>query len=206
SLTATDSATASITGSQTGITVTPASASRLVLAGFPASVQAGTAGSFTVTANDAYGNTATGYRGTLHFSSSDSQASLPGAYTFTPNATGGPTFSPPLKPPGTCPLTATDTATASLTGSQTGISVTAVVSSANGLHITGLPASAIAGTALSLTVSVADANGKTVTGYRGTVHFESNDSQAVLPGDYTFTAGDNGVHTFSLPLKSPSTP
>ena len=42
-----------------------------------------------------------------------------------------------------------------------------------------------------------DAYGHVVTGYTGTVHFTSSDGQAVLPGDYTFTAGDNGGHTFT---------
>ena len=37
---------------------------------------------FTVTAQDAYGNIATGYRGTVQFSSSDPAASLPANYTF----------------------------------------------------------------------------------------------------------------------------
>src|SRR5205085_7986336 len=33
-------------------------------------------------------------------------------------------------------------------------------------------------------------------------HFTSSDTQAVLPANYTFTAGDNGVHTFSATLKT----
>ena len=36
----------------------------------------------TVTAVDAYGNVATGYTGTVHFTSSDGQAVLPANYTF----------------------------------------------------------------------------------------------------------------------------
>src|SRR5262249_44427471 len=51
--------------------------------GFPAPVTAGVAGSFTVTAWDAYGNRATGYTGTAHFTSSDDKSVLPGNYTFT---------------------------------------------------------------------------------------------------------------------------
>src|SRR5207237_3572206 len=52
SLTATDSVTSSITGKQTGITVNPAAASTLVVAGFPSPVTAGTAGTVTVTAKN----------------------------------------------------------------------------------------------------------------------------------------------------------
>ena len=51
------------------------------------------AGSFTVTAQDAYGNRATGYTGTVHFTSSDAQASLPVDYTFTAADAGMHTFS-----------------------------------------------------------------------------------------------------------------
>ena len=39
-------------------------------------------GNFTVTAYDPYGNVATGYSGTVQFTSSDSQAVLPGNYTI----------------------------------------------------------------------------------------------------------------------------
>src|SRR5262249_52882196 len=49
----------------------PARASTLVLSGFPASVTAGAAGTETVTAKDAAGQTVTGYRGTVHLTSSD---------------------------------------------------------------------------------------------------------------------------------------
>ena len=37
-------------------------------------------------------------------------------------------------------------------------------------------------------------------GYLGTVHFTSTDPQAVLPADYSFTAADQGVHTFTVAL------
>jgi hypothetical protein len=38
---------------------------------------------------------------------------------------------------------------------------------------------------------------QTAVGYTGTVHFGSTDGQAVLPGDYPFTGGDAGQHTFT---------
>ena len=49
----------------------------------------------------------------------------------------------------------------------------------------------------SVTVTEQNGDGTTFTGYRGTVHFSSTDNSAVLPANYTFTSGDNGVHTFS---------
>jgi len=64
--------------------------------------------------------------------------------------------------------------------------------------VTGIADPATAGTATTVTVTVKDLANTTMTGYRGTIHFTSNDPfPAILPGDYTFTAGDNGVHTFT---------
>ena len=75
--------TGSITGSQTGITVNPGVATRLVVSSGTSQV-AGTPFTVTVTAKDAYENTATGYTGTVHFTSSDSGVgvTLPSNYTF----------------------------------------------------------------------------------------------------------------------------
>src|SRR5207244_2579496 len=67
SLTATDTQSPALSASQTGIAVSPAAASTLVVNGFPGAVVAGSTGSVTVTAKDAYGNVATGYSGTIHF-------------------------------------------------------------------------------------------------------------------------------------------
>src|SRR5262249_47307951 len=53
------------------------------------------------------------------------------------------------------------------------------------------------GTPFTVTVTAQDSDGNTITGYRGTVHFRSTDPLASLPPDYTFTAADNGVHTFT---------
>src|SRR5436309_5444070 len=82
SITATDTVTGSITGAAS-VTVNPAAAKTLVVGGYPAATTAGASQSFTVTASDAYGNTATNYTGTVSLSSSDSLALLPANYTFT---------------------------------------------------------------------------------------------------------------------------
>ena len=196
SLTATDKATASVTGTQSGIAVSPAATAGLGVAGFPSPITAGTAGSVTVTAQDAYGNTTPAYTGTVHFTSSDAQAMLPADYTFTGTDAGVHTFSGvTLKTAATQSLTATDKATAGITGTQSGIVVNpAAVAS---LVLSGLPASVVAGTANSLTVTARDAYGNTAAGYTGTVTFSSTDASATLPADYMFTAGDAGVHTFA---------
>jgi hypothetical protein len=59
------------------------------------------------------------------------------------------------------------------------------------------PSSVTAGTAFSVTVTALSASNATVTAYTGTVHFSSSDGAASLPANYTFVAGDAGVHTFT---------
>src|SRR5207302_5497548 len=54
----------------------------------PTIATAGTPFSVTVRAEDVYGNTATGYTGTVGFSSSDPNAFLPSSYQFTANDFG----------------------------------------------------------------------------------------------------------------------
>jgi len=56
-------------------------------------------------------------------------------------------------------------------------------------------ASTVAGTPVSLTLTALDPFNNTATGYTGTVHVASTDSTASLPADYSFGAGDAGVHT-----------
>ncbi len=203
SITATDTSTSSITGSETGIVVTAAAAQSLKVTGFPATDTAGTAGNVTVTAYDPYGNIATGYIGTVHFTSSDSQATLPANYTFTTANDGTYTFSVTLKTAGTESITATDTSTSSITGSETGIAV--VAAAAQSLKVTGFPTADTAGTAGNVTVTAYDPYGNIATGYTGTVHFTSSDSQATLPANYTFTAANDGTDTFTVTLKTAGT-
>ncbi len=106
------------------LTNDPGPATLLIVAGYPASVVSGTAHTFTVTARDQYGNTATGYTGTVRFTSTDSHATLPVNFPFTAGDAGVHQFTATFGAAGTWNLTATDTATASITGTQTGINVT----------------------------------------------------------------------------------
>jgi ELWxxDGT repeat protein len=122
-LTAADTQAPTDNGSAQDIQVLPAAASRFTLSGFPSPVSAGQAGSFTVTAYDSYGNVATGYGGTVHFSSSDPNAILPANSTLS-NGTGQ--FSATLEAVGTgLALTATDTQNATITGTRSGMQVPA---------------------------------------------------------------------------------
>src|SRR5262249_9496677 len=75
-------------------------------------------------------------------------------------------------------------------------------STLNTFAVSGYPSSTTAGTAHTFTVTVIDDDGTTMTGYTGTVHFSSSDWQADLPADYTFTAADHAVHTFTATLKT----
>ena len=58
----------------------------------PTIATAGTPFSITVRAEDVYGNTASGYTGTVGFSSSDPNAFLPSSYQFTANDFGAKTL------------------------------------------------------------------------------------------------------------------
>ncbi|HBI41831.1 MAG TPA: hypothetical protein DDY78_03115 [Planctomycetales bacterium] len=192
-VTASDTVTSAITGGA-AVAINPAAASTMTVTGFPSSTTAGVAGGFTVTLKDAYGNTASGYTGTVHFTSSDGKAALPANYTFTVADAGVHTFSVILKTAGTQSITVADTTTASLTGTDGGVTVKPAAASQ---FIISAASSVTSGVAFSLTITVEDAYGNVVTGYVGTIHFKSTDRTATLPANYTFTAADKGVHTFT---------
>jgi FtsP/CotA-like multicopper oxidase with cupredoxin domain len=197
SVTATDTVTASITGTQAGIVVQPAAAATLVVSGLTTPRTAGSTGSIRVTAVDAYGNTVTGYVGTIHFTSTDTAASLPANYKFTAGDAGTHVFAANviLKTVGTWSVTATDTVTASIKGTQAGVVVTPAAVSV--LVVSGLTTPRTAGSTGSIRVTAVDAYGNRVTSYLGTVHFTSTDPAASLPPSYKFTAGDAGTHVFA---------
>jgi hypothetical protein len=200
--TVTDTVTSNFTASEAGIAVTPAAASRLAVAGFPAATTAGFAQTFAVTAYDPYNNVAAGYAGTVHFTSTDAQAALPADYTFTATDAGRHTFGAALKTAGAEAIAATDAANHSVTGTQPAIAVAPAAPA--GLAIAGLPA-ATAGLARGFTVMAVDAYGNTAPAYTGKIHFTSGDPQAILPANYTFTAADAGSHSFAITLKTAGT-
>ncbi|HEY1861068.1 MAG TPA: DUF4214 domain-containing protein [Gemmataceae bacterium] len=186
--------------SPTGVHVFNLPTNFLAVTAFPSPAARGVPSTFTVTAEDASGNKLTGYTGTVHFSSSDSAAVLPLDYTFTAADNGVHTFIATLNTPGTQGLFATDGANA-IGGAEANIVVTAN-GSASVLVDTGFPSPTTAGTVGALTVTAEDGSGHIADSYRGTIHFTSSDGQADLPANYTFTAADAGVHTFSVTLKT----
>jgi hypothetical protein len=121
SVTATDNSNSSITGTLYG-TVSPAAPSQFVISGIPSSVPPDTAQSFTVTAADPYGNLATGYTGTVQFSSSDPAANLPANYTFSVANQGAQSFSLTFNTAGTQSVTVKDI-NSGISGTDSGISV-----------------------------------------------------------------------------------
>jgi Bacterial Ig domain len=196
-LSGTDTVNPGITGS-TAITVTAGTATHLVTTA-PAAATAGTGFRFTVKAEDQFNNTATGYTGTVAFTSSDHGAStvLPGNSRLT---SGVGTFSATLTTAGIQTLTATDTVTASLTGASGPITVSAAT--ATHFAVTAPPA-ATAGVTISFTVTAEDRFNNTASGYSGTAVFTSSDAAAgFVPASSTLTSG---VGTFHVTLKTAGT-
>ena len=203
SITATDTVTSSITGLQAAITVNPGAAVTLTVAGYSNPTISGAAHTFTVTAKDAAGNTATGYTGTVHFTSTDGSATLPGNYLFLSGDNGTHTFSATLKTAGSQSITATDTVTSSITGTQATIAVSAAA--ATHLSVTAFPSPTTAGNARTFTVTALDTYNNIAISYTGTVAFTSSDSVTTLPSSYTFLGSDNGAHSFSATLNTVGT-
>ncbi|HYV37831.1 MAG TPA: FG-GAP-like repeat-containing protein, partial [Gemmataceae bacterium] len=203
-VTATDVATPSLTGTMSS-DATPPVAALFAVAGYPATT-AGLTQNFVVTVRDTIGQIATGYVGTIYFSSSDMQAGLPASYTFTAADAGVHSFSATLRTSGAQSISVSDTFGA-LYGSQMGISVSSAAFVGYRLSVPNPTDShghilLTAGDQVALAVKAVDAFGNAVTGYKGKVHFSSTDVQAGLPTDYNFTAADAGIHIFTVVLKT----
>ena len=205
-ITATDTFDAGITGVQSAITVGPAAATHFAVSGFTDPTVAGVAHNVTVTALDDYNNTATGYTGTVHFTSLDGLAILPANTAFQAGWNGTHTFTNGVTfaTVGSQTVTATDILTGTITGTSAGITVTQLPQPTH-FTITGLPNPMTPSATRTVVVTALDASNHTVTTYTGTVHFASTDGAAVLPINYVFTFSDSGVHTFTngVTLKTP---
>lgn len=81
----------------------------------PDTVGTGEATSATLTAYDSNYNVATGYTGTVHFTSTDGSATLPSNYTFAPGDGGSHSFSFTFQTLGMQSLTVSDVSTATNT-------------------------------------------------------------------------------------------
>src|SRR6266498_3228580 len=189
-------------GTQTGITVNAGATTQLSVSGYPSPVTAGTSQSFTVTAEDAFGNLTSGYTGTVHFTSSDGAAVLPGNHNFTSGSgnkdNGTATFSATLNTAGTQSISASDTVTPSITGTQSGIVVnSATVATSLGLSAPS-PASVQFGSSGPVTLSATltrTTGGAAVSG--ATVNF-------TVDGTAAGSAVTNGSGVASLATYNPS--
>jgi hypothetical protein len=194
-ITVTDTKTRSIAGSDSGITVTPAAAGKLVFGQQPSSTLAGQliSPAVTVDVTDQYGNVITGDSSTVTLTLSNGTFAG-GSATVTATASGGVATFGSLKidTAGRYTLTATD---GSLT-SASSASFT-IQPAAASKFVLAAPVSVTVGQSLSLTVTVEDTYGNVVVGYTGTIRFNGTDNTATLPVNYTFTASDQGVHTFT---------
>lgn len=191
----TDVADANLFG-ETPLTITPRDAVSLDLTGLSDPTQAGTVSAITVTARDANGNIATGYTGTVAFTSTDPLAALPEPYTFTAGDGGTHHFASAvtLRTAGSRTVTATDQSVATITDAQT---VTVAPAAASRLVLAGIPPQVTAGVATEISVTAHDEFGNVATGYIGTVQFSSSDPAAILPAPYAFQTSDLGTHTFT---------
>jgi hypothetical protein len=202
SLTATDTVTSSISGHSAAITVNPAAATHFSVMS-PSSVTAGSESFyFTVTALDSFNNTATGYTGTAHFSSSTSGDHLP-TDIFLPSS-GTAVFNAILysNAGGAHTLTVTDSVVGSITG-RTG-AITVNPGPAAHLSISA-PSNSTAGHTISVSVTATDEYGNLATAFADTVHFTTTDTNYVdLPADYTFTGA--AQHTVTGPTLATAGP
>ncbi|HTA56525.1 MAG TPA: Ig-like domain-containing protein, partial [Candidatus Baltobacteraceae bacterium] len=191
-VTATDTVTATINGTSNTITVGSSVATHLLISA-PGAATAGTPFNIIVTALDQFSNIATGYTGTVHFTSTDGAAVLPANVTLI---NGTNTLSVTLKTLGSQTITGTDTITATITGTSNVVSVSSGIATH---FVVSAPGVATAGTAISVSVTALDSFNNIATGYTGTVHFTSTDATAVLPANTTLASGTG---SFPVTLKS----
>jgi hypothetical protein len=163
-----------------------------------AATVAGSAAQTDVTVLDTYGNTVKSFGGTVSFTSTDPQASLPAPFTFTAADAGRRSFPVTLKTAGVQSVTAADAAH-SLTGTG---GFTVAPANATNCTVLDLPGIAAAGAQLGLRVTVKDAFGNIATGYRGTITLSSNDPRAILSTAATFGAPDAGSRAFSAQFRT----
>lgn len=197
-ITATDSVVSSISV-QGSVLIAPASPARLVFNPQPGSVlvNAPFPATIRIEAIDAFGNLVTSDSGdvvTIRLQNNAVGAKLTG--TATVKLENGQAAFPTLlisKPgPGF-------TLAASAPGLPLAFSNSFDVVPVARFNVTTTTTSITAGNAFNVTVQAVDAKGQMLSNYAGTVHFASNDLQAVLPADATLT---NGQGTFSFTFKT----
>lgn len=157
----------------------------------PAEVYQGVPFDFTVRATDELGNTETDWAGSVFFTSYDSDAVLPAEYTFVPSDMGVHTFSAMFPNKYSSGTIIVQSRSGRWAGFDTFVNFTTLT--------IDLAGSILRETPRLFVIRVEDfKHRQPVTGYRGTVHFQTDDPSIELPSDYTFTEADQGRHTFSV--------
>jgi putative cell wall-binding protein len=180
-LTVTDLNNASIKGTFS-IDVLPGPASSFVLSP-PAKATLGSEAGFSLTVKDAYGFTATNYTGAVHFTSSDSAATLPADYTFNADDAGAHVFPVTFNTTGSQSVTVTDTGNPSVNATAT-----TTVSKAPHFEI-WCDDQATAGYISQCDIDATKDDGTPDTSYAGTIHLTSSDTKADLGPNIKFTGG-----------------
>lgn len=159
----------------------------------PAAAIAGSLISLTVTVKDPFGNSATGYAGTIHVTATDTRALLPGDVTYVPATDAGShAFSASLVTTGSQVVTATDVADPTIQ-----CSATVMITPADRKLVLSLPPDANAGYPVDVGVAVKDRFDNAIPDYTGTVTFISSDAGAgaVTPAPITFAGTEGGTAT-----------
>jgi uncharacterized protein (TIGR03437 family) len=160
------------------LTNNPGPAASLVVAVGSPEVVAGSLFNVTVTALDQYGNVATGYTGTIHFSSTDGNPTLPGPVTLS---SGSSIFQAVLRTAGTQTITVTDVGN-SLSGTSEQLTVVPGYPGIVRVVRGGSPQSTVVGTAFAapLLIVVLDFFENPVNGLTVTYHVPSSGASAAL--------------------------
>ena len=187
--------------------VTIGSPYKILVTGVSNPTQMGTPSSITVQAVDYMGVPQADYRGTVHFTSTDGAATLPGDYTFTAADRGRKTFinGVTMGTIGTWDITATDTADGTVVGTQEDIIVGAPASGTiSSLHfITPAQSFPLDQTSGVITVQTQDANGVPIpvesdttvyartTSSTGQFSIDGGANWLDAPAEITITAGSS---------------
>ena len=170
----------------------------------PATATAGTMFNLIVTALTAANTTATGYTGTVHFTSSDTKAVLP-ANSALLNGVG--TFPAVLNTAGAQTIAATDTVTASITGMSGTITVTGVGPAAM-LAISKTHTGNFTQGQHSAQYTVTVSNGANAAATSGTVTVTDTALSALaqdFAASFSGTSNPNGVWSYGQFVESTST-
>lgn len=176
------------------LTLTPGSAIRLVVSGFPPATTAGASHPLTVTAKDSLGNIVTSDNDTLSLSSSDFSATLP-LTGMLMNGVG--IFPITLKTAGTQTIVAADLGPRTIVATQSGITVTPASPASITASSGTTPQSAQVGHAFAIpfAVIVQDAFGNAVPNTTVTFSQPANGASGAFAAPATVTTNSSGGAT-----------